>query len=60
MKIRLWGLPAENDQVTEVLRAAFRLVGQSADYPPRRAAGPLRRRYLELRLDVDAETSQQE
>lgn len=55
MKIRLWGLPAENDQVTEALRAVFRVVEVSADYPPRRATGPLRRRYLEIRLDVDAD-----
>ena len=59
MKVRLWGLPADNDRVTEALRAAFAVVEQSADYPPRRAVGPLRRRYLEVRLDVDAEAEQQ-
>lgn len=60
MKIRLWGLPEENDQVTEALRKVFRVVDASDDYLPNRGDSPLRRRYLELRLGVDAETSQQE
>jgi len=58
MKIRLWGPPEENDRVTEALRAAFRVVDASGDYPPRHGDSPLRRRYLELRLET-AEADQQ-
>ena len=50
MKIRLWGLPEENDQVAAALRASFTVVDESEDYPPRRGESPLRRRYLELRI----------
>lgn len=55
MKIRLWGLPTENDQVAQVLRAVFTVVEESGDYQPRYGDSPLRRRYLELRLDTAAE-----
>jgi hypothetical protein len=50
VKIRLWGLPEENDQVAVALRAVFTVVDESDDYPPRRGDSPLRRRYLELRI----------
>lgn len=50
MKIRLWGLPEENDQVAEALRIAFLVVDESDDYLPRRGDSPLRRRYLEIRI----------
>jgi len=52
VKIRLWGLPEENDQVTAVLRAAFTVVDESDDYLPRRGDSPLRRRYIEIRIQV--------
>jgi hypothetical protein len=54
VKIRIWGPPEENARVTEVLRAAFTVVDESEDYPPNRGTSPLRRRYLELRLDTPA------
>ena len=59
MKIRLWGLPQENEQVAEALRKAFRVVDESDDYLPNRGGSPLRRRYLELRLDAPAEADRQ-
>ncbi len=52
MKIRIWGLPEENARVAEVLRTVFAVVDESEDYPPNRGTSPLRRRYLELRLDA--------
>ncbi len=52
MKIRLWGLPEENDQVTAALRAAFTVVDESDDYLPRHGASPLRRRYIEIRIQA--------
>lgn len=52
MKIRLWGLPQENNQVAEALRRVFTVVDESDDYLPHRGDSPLRRRYLELRLDA--------
>ena len=63
MKVRLWGLPAENEQVTAALRAAFTVVDESGDHLPRHGDSPLRRRYLELRLEhpasADTEADQQ-
>jgi hypothetical protein len=50
VKIRLWGLPEENDRVVEAIRRSFTVVEESEDYPPRRGTSPLRRRYLEIRL----------
>lgn len=60
MKIRLWGLPAENDRVAAALRSAFAVVDESADHPPRRSDSPLRRRYLELRIEHDVATDDQQ
>jgi hypothetical protein len=50
VKIRLWGLPEENDLVVTALRTMFTVVDESEDYPPRRGTSPLRRRYVEVRL----------
>jgi hypothetical protein len=52
VKIRLWGLPEENDQVAAALRAAFTVVDESDDYLPRRGDSPLRRRYIEIRIQA--------
>ncbi|HEV2345216.1 MAG TPA: hypothetical protein VGS97_14050 [Actinocrinis sp.] len=59
MKVRLWGLPEENDRVAEALRAAFRVINESEDCPPSHGDSPLRRRFLKLRLDTPAEAEQQ-